>query len=637
MVSARLVFVSSLVAILCAVGVYTVDVEGGADNVLTNPGFEQGLVGWEPLEGSLLLESSNVRSGVAAARLITPQVSPQRVTILQDGPAFAGDWDASVFMSSSVDGLLGELALEFYDTNNTRLTTSSATIAFPSVGYQELSLSLPAPEGTTSFRFLIIARGSPNSVALADDAFLSGVAGPPPTATETPTPPESPTPTPPDGGGDDDDDEDPELAASLYLRNPTFEIEEDGLSRHWRSEGGQVLYTTELARSGLAAGHMVGNLSTPITVSQTVRLLNENTRRFAVFALGSPPGGSVQLEIQWLLVADQPTAEPVRSEVMELDGIGYQEIALLATPPPRAAGAVLTITVINGAEGDNVRLDDASWRTSRTTTSEGPLDGDGPPSQGAPGTDHPSLPRPDDLESLVESTSGVKVTEVYYAAESGEAEWVELRNTGDIAVLIAGWVLFDNLGSVALDHTVITPDGYVLISSEGNLPSGIDSAILSPTGELGNGLANDGDHLILLDQTGALVDSLSWGDDQTIFDDKPPSASPGSSLSRLADQPDTDSSSDFRSASPTPGRGLAAFIGEDPDPSTPHGAEEEGSTDPESAAASGDDPSSKGIPGWLLMVLILAAVIACAGTVGWVRRAQLTEEFGRLRDRWWRF
>jgi hypothetical protein len=614
--------------------IQVVDVESGADNVLVNPGFEDGLTGWQGLEGSFQVQSSNVRTGQNAARVITGQAS-QIARFVQEGSAFLGEWDATIFVSSAANGTLATLVLEFQDANNVLLLDESTTLQAPTVGFQDLSLSLTAPPGTTNYRFLVEFRDSPNAIADFDDAFLAGVAAPPPTATSTPTPPETPTPSPtPDGGGDDDDEE-AELAASLYLRNPTFEIEEDGLSRHWQAEGGRVLYTQTLARSGFAAGHAVGNLSTPITIRQTVRLLNENTRRFAVYALASPPGGTVQLEIQWLIMADQPIAEPVRTDPVALDGVGYQEISLVSTPPPRAAGAILTITVVNGSMGDNVRLDDASWRTSRSLTSRNDSgDTDGAKPGGGSSGEPSTTSRPADLNALVDSTSDVLITEVYYAAESGEAEWIELRNAGEESVHLSGWTLFDNQGQLELDSTLLAPGGYFVVMSEGLMPS-TDSAFLSPTGKIGNGLANDGDQLILLDESGAHVDAVSWGDDHAVFESDPPSAATGNSISRLAGAPDTDSPADFQAAYPTPMRGLAAFEISESGAESPTSKDDENSgEETDDAAGAAQDDSSESLSAWVLVLIILAVIVAVSATTAWFRRDELAEELSRMRDNW---
>jgi hypothetical protein len=619
------------VAVLAANAIRTTSVEGGADNVLVNPGFENGQSGWDLLDGTFTPDSGTVRSGVFSGRLTTSPAS-QAARLVQEGSAFPGDWDASVFVSSNSTGVDAELNLEFFDSSNVRLVVQTASLDLPSSGFQELSFSLVAPAGTTSYRFHLVLGEAVNATATFDDAFLAGVAAPPPTQTSTPTPPASPTATPPPDGSADDDEAEAELAASLYLRNPTFEIEEDGLSRHWKSEGGEVRYTTELVRSGTAAGHAVGNLSTPITVSQTVRLLNENTRRFAVYALGSPPGGSVQLEIQWLLLADQPIADPVATAPMTLDGIGYQEIALVATPPPRAAGAILTITIVNGSLGDNVRLDDASWRTSRSTTNQSDPDDDDNGSGSSGSSQQAPVPRerPSDLAELAISSSEVVISEVFYSPEGDDAEWIELQNQGESAVWLNGWTLFDNLGQVALGSIVLAPGGYLIVASDGNLPAGVDSAQLSPSGDLGNGLANDGDYLALVDNHGALADSLSWGDDGTVFPADSLSAGAGDSLSRLAGEADTNQPTDFQSAHPTPQRGLAAFgVEGSPSGATDVDEEEDDTADGEPPASSGEDDSS-GLSAWVLVAIMVVILIAVGATVAWFRREELAESMKHL-------
>ncbi len=97
-----------------------------------------------------------------------------------------------------------------------------------------------------------------------------------------------------------------------------------------------------------------------------------------------------------------------------------------------------------------------------------------------------------------------------------------------------GWSLRDNAATDSLPSFVIPARGYALI-----VPSTATLARLAGSvtvrvsdAALGNGLANYGDRLELRDETGRLVDALSWGDDRTINRPPCPRTTPGASLQR---------------------------------------------------------------------------------------------------------
>ncbi|MCK4723423.1 MAG: hypothetical protein KAT75_08960, partial [Dehalococcoidia bacterium] len=76
-------------------------------------------------------------------------------------------------------------------------------------------------------------------------------------------------------------------------------------------------------------------------------------------------------------------------------------------------------------------------------------------------------------------------------------------------------------------------------------------------GNIGNGLNNDGDHLILMDSTERVIDALSYGDDTTIMLPSCLDVAGGHSLERQPAGLDTDQASDFvDNGAPSPGHGL---------------------------------------------------------------------------------
>lgn len=176
-----------------------------------------------------------------------------------------------------------------------------------------------------------------------------------------------------------------------------------------------------------------------------------------------------------------------------------------------------------------------------------------------------SLGRPAAAQS---AGGGLVITEVTAngggGARDAALEWVEIQNTGQSAVELEGWRVQDNQSDDPLGAGTLPPEGFlVLAGSAEEGPAPLPPAtvhVVVGDGRIGNGLANSGDRVVLIDPEGTAVDGVSWGGDRTINDLPAPPA--GQSLARGgAEEP-------FRAGPPSPGRatlGVAA-AGVDPPP-----------------------------------------------------------------------
>jgi hypothetical protein len=171
----------------------------------------------------------------------------------------------------------------------------------------------------------------------------------------------------------------------------------------------------------------------------------------------------------------------------------------------------------------------------------------------------------------------IVINEVYYDVDSREAcgpveqdpqnEWIELYNPTENWVDISGWIIEENLSSGFIPPSSLIPSGgFAIIAQDSstwqfwNIP---DKAIKIELGEkIGNGLANDGDRVILKDRQGNIVDQMSYEGDTNVWNPAPPLNGEGNpydlpdghSLGRDPDGFDTDKASDFKDFSyPTPG------------------------------------------------------------------------------------
>ena len=93
-------------------------------------------------------------------------------------------------------------------------------------------------------------------------------------------------------------------------------------------------------------------------------------------------------------------------------------------------------------------------------------------------------------------------------------EFVELMNAGDSPVDIGGWTLGDDdVGEsgrfVFPEETIIAP-GERIVLFGGGVPSVFAGQVFVDDGRIGNGLANSGDSVTLMDSAGALMDSVAY-------------------------------------------------------------------------------------------------------------------------------
>jgi hypothetical protein len=154
------------------------------------------------------------------------------------------------------------------------------------------------------------------------------------------------------------------------------------------------------------------------------------------------------------------------------------------------------------------------------------------------------------------------INEVYYDVASdkgseGTDEWLELYNNSNADIDLNGWRIRDNSTERTINQSIIIPvHGFALISESDSTwiywdePAG---AIIVELGtEIGNGLGNTNDYLILKDPGENIVDNLGWG----TVPSPPPvivqvsGVAAGHSLERTTDGVDTDVAGDFSDTNP---------------------------------------------------------------------------------------
>lgn len=142
-------------------------------------------------------------------------------------------------------------------------------------------------------------------------------------------------------------------------------------------------------------------------------------------------------------------------------------------------------------------------------------------------------------------------------------EWVEIYNPTSKEISLKDWSLTDNSNNPTKIHAnkKIKPHGFVLITKSESTwkdwKEGKNALNIELGSQIGDGLDNLGDHLILKDNKGVEVDRMSWGTDTSGFTPAGtnPVVSPGSSTERINTGFDTDKASDWTVRKPpTPGK-----------------------------------------------------------------------------------
>ncbi len=149
------------------------------------------------------------------------------------------------------------------------------------------------------------------------------------------------------------------------------------------------------------------------------------------------------------------------------------------------------------------------------------------------------------------SGARVVINEVLYDPDTSPdaaGEWVELYNAGDADQDVTGWTLSDNGGTDQIAPLVVPARGYAIVAASDSFPQAhpeYRGALAAAGGRIGNSLGNDGDHLLLKDGGGALVDAVSWGNDTSVLKPAVADVPAGHSIERRTPGADTDKAADF--------------------------------------------------------------------------------------------
>ena len=415
--------------------------------------------------------------------------------------------------------------------------------------------AIRAPDEARSAQLRIMLRpatGAPATL-VTDDVSFTRTAPPPPATPDTP--PEAASPAPEDA---------PSFFASLT--NGDFELPGE-TPYGWRAHGGDALVTSEGASRAAA---LTSRSDTTAWLHQSFTV--EGGRWYE--ATGSLRLGDnaalTRIRVAWYASDDAsgPQLSVADSDALEGVGDSFAAVSTGAIRAPGEARSAQLRIMLRPAGGAPAVLhaDDVAFTTAAPPAPDPtPEVIDATPASPAPEAAARTSPPPvatsgegamPALEPYhLRSASAVllRITELLpdpvQSGSDAEYEWIEVANVGAAALPLAGLILADNHGWIALPTLTLPPGGAIVIA--GPRAEIGDAITLRQGSGLFNGLGNSGDRLTLATEDGAIIDALSYGSDGSV--DAPPLKAPpaGRSLQRRFDPA---------------GRLIAATVAEQPTP-----------------------------------------------------------------------
>ncbi len=636
-----------------------------AGETLANPGFESWSdgkpSGWLLGAGTKAApETATAVAGTAARLFRGAGAGDGDLIVLQRVDAVPGGvYAAEIYVAGESGTPTATLSLEFQGTQALR-TASDAVTLVPPGEYSRISVTATAPAGTTGAVLTLVVQGSPVA-AYVDSASLDETA-PPATATATPTstptpaptaiatrtPPSSPTP-----GGSVPTATSTAASSSTtaatpaasptpapfggLLRNGNFEEVDDGRPAAWSKFGGTMELTGSAYRE-LRAVSLASDTSSTKWVQQLVGVRGGEWYAASAFARLVAGIGEAWVRISWYAAADGSGNAIEHSEGNLITGAAWSSTTTGPVRAPEAANSARVRLMLKPGGPVTVVFDDASLYpasqpeatatpAAASTGTPAPSSATKPPgaptarpgrSQPVPGQGGQQPPGAGQTSEPLTGPNTLRISEVMSdpseAGTEAAFEWVELVNAGAEPVDTTGWRFGDSQELDELPAATVPPGGFVVVAGKSaTLAAGV--AVIRPAdGTIGNGLNNKGEALRLVSPDGTEVDTISYGDNTSVFDPAPPAPASGQTIGTLVAGADPDSANWAATLRPTPGqanvfRSVPGAAGGSPAPGTPGtpGTDSSGSLE-------GDDGSSP-VPAAILGAAAFAG-LAGAGITG---------------------
>ncbi|MYE46597.1 MAG: hypothetical protein F4X25_07565 [Chloroflexi bacterium] len=504
---------------------------------LTNGDFElpgDTPYGWRAHAGEALVTSE----GATQAALLTSR-GAATAWLHQSVRVEGGRWyQASGRLRGGPNAAAAVIRVAWYasdDASGPQLSaTDSVTLEGASDSFVPVSTGAvlaPGDARSAQLRIMLRPLGEAPATLHADDVAFTRTAPPPAPAVDVA---EAAAPTP---------EATPEPSFFAALTNGDFELPGE-TPYGWRSHAADAAVTSH-------DGSRVASLTSR---SSTAAWLHQS------FSVGSggwyEAGGRLRLvsdaslarlRVAWYASEDAsgPQLSAADSEAVEdVDGSFASVSTGAIRAPDDARSAQLRIMLRPAGEAPAVlHADNVTFVRSAAPP---PASSEAPPEAGEaatsvvpPSAASAAAPIPTLEPYRVRSASAIllRITELLPNPPQGggdaEYEWIEVGNVGTAAVSLAGLILVDNHGRIALPTLTLPPGGAFVVAGP---RAAIGDALALRRGEgLFNGLGNSGDRLALATEGGAVIDALSYGSDGSV--DQPPLRAPpaGRSLQRRFD------------------------------------------------------------------------------------------------------
>ncbi len=161
---------------------------------------------------------------------------------------------------------------------------------------------------------------------------------------------------------------------------------------------------------------------------------------------------------------------------------------------------------------------------------------------------------------------GLRINEVEYdtfqPGTDKDNEWFELYNQTNTSFTLINWTITDNTETDSIPELTIGPQQFAVVAATAsgfatNYPGFIGTIVYISDGEIGNGLSNTGDRLVLKRAAGVEIDAVSWLNNDYAFgkgNGVKPATGAGHSIARKIKGLDTDLPDDWQKLiTPNPG------------------------------------------------------------------------------------
>ncbi|MBC7242569.1 MAG: lamin tail domain-containing protein [Anaerolineae bacterium] len=347
------------------------------------------------------------------------------------------------------------------------------------------------------------------------------------------------------------------FARGNLLTNPDFEAGKLG----WVSLAGSFEVVSSPVHGGAGAAKVRG------TIAQYVDSVYAGAGyTFTAWAVKNDPAvSSVRLVLDWKDAGGNSLRRDASSP-LSTNSPDYRPLTLGPVTAPAGAKRVQAILESAGSGYsyfDDAALDMTSPPPTPTATPTATATSQPAPSPTRTATSTPTPPPTPTPTAL--PAGALTINELAYqpAPSSGtpeaHREWAELYNALPISLDLRNFRLSDGEDTDTLPAFVLPSGGFVVIVGSrqaflADYPGFAGLLIELGDAELGNGLNNAGDALILRDPVGRPVDALSYGDDASVFATPCPLVAAGHSLEREPAGWDTDRADDFvERETPSPG------------------------------------------------------------------------------------